>query len=560
MLALGPQANEDDPSVGAQPSEAAGDRDQGPKIAREGSARWPFWLPLGTLLIGLLLTALLALGAAAQFRSNENRLLRLRVRDAGSLLTAALPDLQSSLAAAAELAGATDGDVQKFRRNVAPLVGVGAGHQFVSVSLWRRSPAPRGPLTVVGVTPKLDAQSAGAFFAAAAQSRRLGVIGLLQPPDPRLGFVFASPASTNGFLAYGETALPLNRRSRLESSSAFADLDYAIYLGASQRPGNLLVTSVSHLPLSGRRAAVTVPFGTNELTLVMSPREPLAGTLAQRLPWIIAIGGLLVSLGFSTIAGRLAIRRRHAELLAGENRRLYAEQHNIAQTLQHALLPDKLPEIRGMQADARYEPGEQGVDVGGDWYDLIELDDRRVLLVVGDVSGRGLRAATTMAALRYAIRGYAAQDDPPATILSKLSNLISVRDDGQMATVLCACLDLRRREISLASAGHLPALLLSDGQSEYLDVPVGLPVGVQANAAYEPRTITMPKQATLLAFTDGLVETRSDKSIDDGLERLRSMALSDESDLSELLRGLVRRLRQGPFADDIAILGVRWTS
>jgi serine phosphatase RsbU (regulator of sigma subunit) len=559
MLSLGAQANEDQPAADAQSSRTADDRDQNPEVVRGSSAWWPFWLPLGTLLIGLLLTALLALGAAAQFHSNEKRLLRLRVHDAGSLLTAALPDRQSSLAAAAELAGATDGDVQKFRRNVAPLVGAGAGHQFVSVSLWRRSRAPRGPVTVVGVPPKLDARSAVAFFAAAAHSRKLGVLGLLQAPDPRLGYVFASRASTNGFLAYGETALPHNRRSRLESSSAFADLDYAIYLGASQRPRSLLVTSVSHLPLSGRRAAVTVPFGTNELTLVMSPREPLAGTLAQQLPWIIAIGGLLVCLGFSTIAGRLAVRRRHAELLAGENRRLYGEQRNIAQTLQHALLPDKLPEIRGMQANAHYEPGEHGVDVGGDWYDLIALDDRRVLLVVGDVSGRGLRAATTMAGLRYAIRGYAAQDDPPAMILSKLSNLISVKDDGQMATVLCACLDLQRREISLASAGHLPALLLSDGQGEYLDTPVGLPIGVQANASYELRTIKMPKEATLLAFTDGLVETRSDKSIDDGLERLRSMALGDESDLSELLRGLVRRLRHGPSADDIAILGVRWT-
>ncbi|MGH2831761.1 MAG: PP2C family protein-serine/threonine phosphatase [Solirubrobacteraceae bacterium] len=557
MFSLGAQAGEDPPSGGTQPR-TAGDRDQQPKSVGASAVRWPLWLPLGTLLIGLLLTALLALGAAAQFHSNEKRLLRLRVHDAGLLLTAALPDLQSSLAAAAELAGATDGDVQKFRRNVAPLVGTSPGHQFVSVSLWRNSRAARGPLTVVGVTPKLDTRSAVAFFAASARSRSLGVIGLLQPPDLRLGFVFAA-SSTGGFLAYGESALPRDRRSRLESNSAFADIDYAIYLGASQRPADLLLTSVSHLPLSGQRAAVTVPFGTNELTLVMSARKPLAGSLAQELPWIIAIGGLIVSLGFSTIAGRLAVRRRTAELLASENRRLYSEQRNIAQTLQHALLPDKLPEIRGLQASARYEPGQQGVDVGGDWYDLIELDDHRVLLVVGDVSGRGLRAATTMAALRYAIRGYAAQDDPPATILSKLSDLISIKDDDQLATVLCACLDLQRREISLASAGHLPALLLTDGHGEYLHAPVGLPIGVQEGTRYEPRTVTMPKEATLLAFTDGLVEVRSDKSIDDGLERLRNAALGDRSELSELLHRLVGQLHQGLSADDTAILGVRWT-
>jgi serine phosphatase RsbU (regulator of sigma subunit) len=509
---------------------------------------------LGTLFVGLVLTALLALGAAAQFRGNEKRLLRLRVRDAGSLLTVALPDLESSLASAAELAGATNGDVQKFARNVAPLVGSGAGHEFVSVSLWRLSQARHGPLTVVGATPKLASGSAVTFFTAAARSRKLGVIGLLQPPDLRLGFVFAS----GGFLAYGESMLPRSRRSSLESTSAFADLDYAIYLGASQHLRNLLVTSVAHLPLSGRRAAVTVPFGTNELTLVMSPRTPLSGTFAQQLPWIIAIGGLLVSLAFSIIAGRLAVRRRAAEVLATENRRLYAEQRDIAQTLQHALLPDKLPELPGIEASARYVPGEQGVDVGGDWYDVIRLDDRRVLLVVGDVSGRGLRAATTMAALRYAIRGYAAQGDPPATILSKLSKLITIKDDGQMATVLCACLDFRRQEMTLASAGHLPPLLITDSHAEYLHSPVGLPVGVQADKPYEPTTIKMPSQATFLAFTDGLVETRSDNSIDDGLARLRDAAPNDELELSELLNKLVRQLRHGPTPDDVAILGVRW--
>ena len=150
----------------------------------------------------------------------------------------------------------------------------------------------------------------------------------------------------------------------------------------------------------------------------MSSRVSLAGSLPRDLPWLIGIIGVLLSVAAALLTLRLTQRRRSAEELAGrlevtasENRRLYAEQRTIAQTLQHAMLPEVLPQIPGMLASARYEAGEQGVDIGGDWYDVIDLDDGRLLLVVGDVSGRGLRAASTMAALRYAIRAYAAESD-----------------------------------------------------------------------------------------------------------------------------------------------------
>ena len=298
----------------------------GPEQGREPGARWPYWLPLGTLLVGLLATALLALGSAEQFQSNENRLLKLRVRDAGSLVTEALPDLQSSLAASAELADATNGDVKRFRAFVAPLVGAAPAHQFVSVSLWHASQPQRGPITVVGLAPKLPTGSpAAAFFAGAARSPKLSVIGLLREPSPRLGYAVMSRAG-GGFVAYGESAIPPDRRARIASNSAFSDLDYVIYLGRSQRPQNLLVTSVSHLPFSGRHAATTVPFGNTVLTLVMSPREPLSGTLSEWLPWIIAGGGLLITLAFTAAAVSITNRRRHAEELASENRRLYGEQ------------------------------------------------------------------------------------------------------------------------------------------------------------------------------------------------------------------------------------------
>ena len=140
-----------------------------------------------------------------------------------------------------------------------------------------------------------------------------------------------------------------------------------------------------------------------------------------------------------------------------------------------------------METGARYEAGVEGVDIGGDWYDLIALDDHRLLLVVGDVSGRGVRAAATMASLRYAIHAYAAQNDPPATILTKLSKLVNVGRTGQLATILCALVDVKAHELTVTSAGHLPPLLISNGTGTFIKSAVGVPIGVKGTAPPTPR-------------------------------------------------------------------------
>jgi serine phosphatase RsbU (regulator of sigma subunit) len=201
----------------------------------------------------------------------------------------------------------------------------------------------------------------------------------------------------------------------------------------------------------------------------------------------------------------------------------------------------------------------EGVDIGGDWYDAMAVDDKRLLLVVGDVSGRGLDAATTMAALRYAIHAYAAQGDKPGTILTKLNKLVSVKSSGQLATVLCVLVDLDTHELTITSAGHLPPLLISDGHGEFVKSDVGLPIGVDRHAAYTSATVTVAPGATLLAFTDGLVERRGE-SIDVGLGRLRDHATSNHATLDELLTRVVSNLRQDGSDDDTAIAGIRWLS
>ena len=539
--------------------------------ADPGRERWPYWIATGTVVLGLLVTATLTLLSESLYTRNEKQLLELRGREVASVIATAQPTIQTTFASAAAFADATHGDPRQFRRFIAPYVGPMRAQQFVSMSLWRTHAPNAAPVVTLGTRPTLTPGTAQArtFLAQSAATPKLSIIGLRHGALlSSLGYAFDTPG-TGRYLVYGERPLPQDRRSRFRKDQAFSEINYAFYLGRSADSNNLLVTSVSHPPLHGTTQRVTVPFGNTVLTLVIAPRESLAGALPQRLPWIIAVAGVILTLGVGWLVARLTRRRRSAEHLAGqlehaltENQRLYAEQRTIAQTLQHALLPNELPPLQGAEASARYEPGEPGVDIGGDWYDVIPLSDRRLLVVVGDVSGRGLAAGTTMASLRYAIHAYAAQHDPPEEILRKLSRILSVSDGGQLATVLCALIDIDAHTITLASAGHLPPLLMNGRQAAYLDTDVGVPIGVENDVTYRSRTLTAPVHATFLAFTDGLVERRGEQ-LDDGLARLRDVATAsapgENGDLQALLDRLLAELRAGSQSDDTAIVGLRWT-
>ena len=340
-------------------------------------------------------------------------------------------------------------------------------------------------------------------------------------------------------------------------SSPDAGLNIAIYFGKTTSSAALVETNVSHLPLTGTVSTAIVPFGSSVLTLVISPTSPLAGRWSELLPWGILVVGLLFTIGLVAMTERLVRRRQHAEQLAEENRRLYGEQRNVSLTLQRSLLPKALPTIDGVEFAARYIPGESGIEVGGDWYSAIAIDDHRFAFVVGDVSGRGLAAATIMAGLRYTIRAYASLGYSPARILEMAAKEISIGSDGHFATVLVGLVDNDRREITMANAGHLPALLLNSEQSEFVEAPVGVPLGVGA-PAYESVTIPIAPNSTLIAYTDGLVERRNE-ALDAGMERLRKAASVEAPSVDDLLTSIVDDFFAEQVSDDdTAILAIRW--
>lgn len=525
--------------------------------AARASRRRPHATTVIVFVVGLVIIGTLSWLSYAANQRNNHRLLTLQTQQAGSLLAAELPVVQTPIASAAELVEATNGDPQRFTSFIAAYAGT--GREFVSASLWRLSGGEPVPVAQVGARPLISAAAAESLFSLAAKTSKLAVSGILTGPQPRLGYSYVPPRSARAYAVYAESALPPHKVAPIRSNSAFADLDYALYLGRSARPQELIETSLPHLPPPGFSASYYVPFGNNGFDFVAISTHQLGGALSEDLWWLIALLGAALTVGVSLVSERLARGRESAEALAVENGRLYAQQRGVAETLQHALLPDQLPMMPGLDIRARYVPGVEGLEVGGDWYDVLKLDEHRLLWVIGDVSGRGLRAAAVMASLRYAIRAYALQGDAPADIFTKLAGVVDLGRDGHFATVLCALIDMSGKEATMVNAGHPQALIRHDGSAEFLRAPVGPPIGVIGSHHYESSTLPFGPGSTLLGFTDGLVERRGEH-LDLGFARLQDLVIAADPDrpLDELMNDVIVALVPDGPSDDVALVGLRW--
>jgi len=226
--------------------------------------------------------------------------------------------------------------------------------------------------------------------------------------------------------------------------------------------------------------------------------------------------------------------------------------------LQRSLLPGRLPRLPGLQAAARYLPAVPGVEVGGDWYDVIQLPDGTVAVVVGDVVGRGIVAAGTMGQLCHAVRAYALEDATPGEVLARLNRfLVHVGEDEQIATVVYAVVNPAEQTLCIASAGHPPPLRLdSDGSASFIELESGPPVGALPDMVYKEEVVSMASARRLILYTDGLVEDRR-MPLTEGLEKLRTATMEGPKDIEEFCDYVLRRLAQGrDVQDDIAVLAI----
>jgi serine phosphatase RsbU (regulator of sigma subunit)/anti-sigma regulatory factor (Ser/Thr protein kinase) len=243
--------------------------------------------------------------------------------------------------------------------------------------------------------------------------------------------------------------------------------------------------------------------------------------------------------------------------LAVDNSLLYREEHHAAITLQRSLLPDSLPEMAGLELAARYRPAGRGVEVGGDWYDALRLGEQLVV-VVGDVAGRGISAASVMGQLRNALRAYAFEGQSPGQALERLNRLATASEGAEMATLIYLAVTPRGGRLDYVRAGHPPALVRQpDGTVLRLEEGGSPPLGVSPSAVYRSASHVLAEGSIVLLYTDGLIERR-DKPIGAQLDRLEAALRDSPSDLDDCCDFLLVAMEADDEpADDTAILALR---
>ncbi|GGP89146.1 SpoIIE family protein phosphatase [Streptomyces roseolilacinus] len=244
---------------------------------------------------------------------------------------------------------------------------------------------------------------------------------------------------------------------------------------------------------------------------------------------------------------------------------LYGREAYIADELQRTMLPENLPQPTGVRLASRYLPAAETARVGGDWYDAIPLPGSRVALVVGDVMGHSMTSAAIMGQLRTTAQTLAGLDLPPQEVLHHLDEQAQRLGENRMATCLYAVYDPVAHRITIANAGHPPPILLHlGGRAEVLRVPPGAPIGV-GGVDFEAVELDAPAGATLLLYTDGLVESRL-RDVWTGIEQLRERLAATAQltgpdhppPLEALCDDVLDMLGPGDRDDDIALLAARF--
>lgn len=363
-----------------------------------------------------------------------------------------------------------------------------------------------------------------------------------------------------------ETTLTVNR------ATTFSSLLLAAVTGTSdmfQRPAAVAAVTPDGQQLLARSdgpsviewdATLVEPADTSTLYVDTATRWPFDGdaplwvnasrSRAGRPPAHIVVP----SDGLTADDANVLTQLGQAVALAIDAMRSYDEERRIALTLQRSLLPREMPTVDGITLAVRYVPASSRAEIGGDFYELLNLDNT-LIAALGDVAGHSLHAATVMAELRHVLRAYVAEGHPPDAVIGRLNAMMLRLLPDETATLCLLRIDPRTGAGFMANAGHLPPVLLtSDGRSEFvtgaaplLGIGVDRPPGVAFH---------LPPGATLVMVTDGLIERRHE-SMTDSLEQLRHAIGNAGPDLEALCDGLLARFVTEPIDDDIAIVALR---
>ena len=514
-------------------------------------------LSLVALLIALGVTAGATWATHLAVRGQEHRLLKERAAEVGLVLTSAIGAIPASLSEQGVVLRVTHGSMPAFETYAAQAAK--ASPQPVTYA-WVRPSADGSSFTVLA--------SAGAGLRegqvvddarAATVARALHTAKLVPTPvvgaQRLLGFALGPPVAPSGTVLYRESPLgPVVSPPRQASTRPFDELEIALYATPTARPDQILVATSHDLPLRGSVRKDPLPAGDVNWLLAVKAHRPLVGSLTSKAPWFTLGVGILGSLLIAAVV-EVTARRRNAAVA------LYEAEHQVAETLQRSLLP-KLPVLPGLDLAARYLASGAGQQVGGDWFDVFPVAGDRVGIVVGDVIGHDLTAASEMAQIRSALRAYAVDGDEPSLVITRLDRLVDALRLTQLVTVFYGVLEPPdadgQRELRYSNAGHLPPIVrradgstdtIAGGSSAVLGAPMSIEHG-QGSHSVGPGDV-------IVLFTDGLVEIPGG-SLDDGLARLNdTVAQPGGGDAEAMCDQVLSGMTPRSLRDDIALLAVR---
>ena len=237
--------------------------------------------------------------------------------------------------------------------------------------------------------------------------------------------------------------------------------------------------------------------------------------------------------------------------------RRYARAQRISSTLQRSLVRPWLPDVPGVTVATRYLPGTTGLEIGGDWYDVIPLSPLRIGVAIGDVMGTGLGAATAMGQLRSALRIYAVEGLSSGPLMERLNQLVDRMGDTELSTLFYLRLTPSTGMMTYANAGHCPPLVVDrDGNVDFLRRALSIPLGTLPDEPYDEAAMMLPVGATLLLYTDGLIESRH-RDLGDGLAQLAKAAAMAPQPLEDFVDFILSEVADAQHDDDLAMLALR---
>lgn len=502
------------------------------------------------LVIVLLLTLGTALFTRTLVRDQERRLLVERTNEISQVLSNSITTLNDNLstlarihaaggtAAFAEAAGAT----AATSRGAYALVGR-SGSNYVVL-------ATAGPGLGVGDT--LPAAAVPAVTQAIQAHSLVATLVMGAGAQRSLGFAYG--ASKNQAVYHIAPLGPVGP-PRGASTAPYNELRVVLYAVPRVDDSQVLVSTATELPMRGSVRYVPFKAGATTWLLGVTADRPLIGSLAAGAPWAALVVGLIGSALVFTLVEVVA-RRRDVALT------LYAGEHRFAESLQRRLLPT-LPALKDLELATRYVPASDTQRVGGDWYDIFVLSPGRVAVVIGDVMGHDVEAATAMSQLRSALRAYAIDTDDPGAVIERLGRMIETFDMAPLVTLIYGVFEPPAedgsRPFRWSNAGHPPPMLkLPDGTVQELTDATSPLLGAPGTEHRPRQERLLPAGSCLVLYTDGLVEVPG-VTMTESIAGLRGVVgataagASAETTCATVLAAQLAENRR----DDVAIIAVR---